>query len=175
MRPANVRSLIKPDRIADNSSNAIDGKNVENERNISYHAGMGIDLGGAIMDADLVTTSAIARLLHVSEATVRSYAEADLIPCVRTFGGHRRFNPGDVLEAWAHHGGVEAAHDPAKEMEDEKMQPIEISAAWKNEWAITGIATDDSEDEESDVFEAEPFPGVRGKTRFVVSRRLVGV
>ena len=40
-------------------------------------------------------------------------------------------------------------------MEDEKMQPIEISAAWKNEWAITGIATDDSEDEESDVFEAE--------------------
>lgn len=32
-----------------------------------------------------------------------------------------------------------------------KMQPIEISAAWKNEWAITGIATDDSEDEESDV------------------------
>ncbi len=30
---------------------------------------------------------------------------------------------------------------------DEKMQPIEISAAWKNEWAITGIATDDSEGE----------------------------
>lgn len=136
---------------------------------------MGTDLGGVMMDTDLVTTSAIARMLHVSEATVRTYAEADLIPCVRTFGGHRRFNPDDVLDAWAHHGGLGATHDPAKEMEDEKMQPIEVSAAWKNDWAITSIVRDDTDDEESDVFEAEPFPGVRGKTRFVVPRRLVGV
>ena len=32
---------------------------------------------------------------------------------------------------------------------DEKMQPIEISAAWKNEWAITGIATDEPRDQDN--------------------------
>jgi excisionase family DNA binding protein len=138
---------------------------------------MGINRGGGMMEADLVTTGEVAKALHVSEATVRTYASDGLIPCVKTFGGHRRFDLGQVLEAWAHQDdGVAISEEGTMKVED--LKPIKVSAAWKNDWAIGALRASDDEDHDDhadDLLHAEPFPGVRGKTRFVVSRRLVGV
>ncbi len=120
----------------------------------------------------VVTTKEVAKRLHVSAATVRSYAREGLIPCEVTFGGHRRFELPRVLDAWQKVRGT-----PAADMEDAKS--IEVSEGWKSDWAISAIRSDENaankEDEQTDVLQAEPFPGIPGKTRFVVSRSLVGV
>jgi excisionase family DNA binding protein len=55
---------------------------------------------GAVMSEDLKTRD-IARLLHVSEETVRQYARDGRIPCETTPGGHRRFNADAVRAALA--------------------------------------------------------------------------
>ncbi len=40
---------------------------------------------------EMVTTTAAAKLLGVSTTSVKRWADADMLPCVRTSGGHRRF------------------------------------------------------------------------------------
>lgn len=51
--------------------------------------------------AEHLTTHELARILHVSAATVRRWADSGLLPAVRTAGGHRRFSR-DVAERIAH-------------------------------------------------------------------------
>lgn len=48
---------------------------------------------------DVLKTRDIARLLHVSEETVRQYARDSRIPFHTTPGGHRRFDADAVLAA----------------------------------------------------------------------------
>lgn len=43
-------------------------------------------------------TGDVARLLHVSTGTVDRYAEDGKLPCIRTLGRHRRFDPVIVAE-----------------------------------------------------------------------------
>lgn len=46
----------------------------------------------------LLTTTDAARLLAVAPASVKRWADAGLLPCVRTAGRHRRFRPGDIAD-----------------------------------------------------------------------------
>ncbi|MBV9958343.1 MAG: helix-turn-helix domain-containing protein, partial [Acidobacteria bacterium] len=43
-----------------------------------------------------LTSSEAARLLGVSEASVKRWADSGLLPALKTAGGHRRFRPEDV-------------------------------------------------------------------------------
>ncbi|HEX8748484.1 MAG TPA: B12-binding domain-containing protein [Pyrinomonadaceae bacterium] len=43
-----------------------------------------------------LTSKGVARLLGVSEASVKRWADGGLLPTARTIGGHRRFRPEDV-------------------------------------------------------------------------------
>ncbi len=128
----------------------------------------------SVQSKEVVTTKEVARWLHVSAATVRSYAREGLIPCEVTFGGHRRYELPRVLDAWQKVKGA-----PVAEVEEAELKPIQISEGWKSDWAISAISADENdaneEGEQGDVLQAEPFPGIPGKTRFVVSRSLVGV
>ena len=47
--------------------------------------------------SDLLTTTAAAELLGASTTSVKRWADADMLPCVRTSGGHRRFRRVDLL------------------------------------------------------------------------------
>jgi excisionase family DNA binding protein len=47
---------------------------------------------------EYLTAGEVARLLHVSPKTVSRWAAGDLIPCIVTLGGHRRFHRDDVEE-----------------------------------------------------------------------------
>ena len=46
----------------------------------------------------LLTRAEVAQLFQVSPSTVTRWAEAGMLPSVRTLGGHRRYEAKDVLE-----------------------------------------------------------------------------
>lgn len=43
------------------------------------------------MNHRYITTSDVARMLHVSPKTVSRWAKEGRLPCMRTLGGHRRY------------------------------------------------------------------------------------
>jgi excisionase family DNA binding protein len=51
-----------------------------------------------VEDNEYLTAGEVARLLHVSPKTISRWAGQDLIPCLVTLGGHRRFHRDDVEE-----------------------------------------------------------------------------
>jgi excisionase family DNA binding protein len=53
---------------------------------------------------EYLTSGEVARLLHVSPKTVNRWANEGRIPCMMTFGGHRRFPSTEVEAAarWMH-------------------------------------------------------------------------
>ena len=50
------------------------------------------------MNHRYITTSDVARMLHVSPKTVSRWATEGRLPFIRTLGGHRRFQPGRLLD-----------------------------------------------------------------------------
>jgi excisionase family DNA binding protein len=51
-----------------------------------------------VEDHRYLTAGEVARLLHVSPKTVSRWAAQGLIPCLKTLGGHRRFQRKDIYE-----------------------------------------------------------------------------
>ncbi len=51
------------------------------------------------------STKELARMLDVSESTVKRWADAGLLRCRKTIGGHRKFEHRDVVE-FQHHCGL---------------------------------------------------------------------
>lgn len=75
------------------------------------------------MTDGLLTSAQVARLLGVTPATVKRWADAGFIPCARTVGAHRRFRPEDVARFGRSRGG--AAEDPAELWADRLLEPRE--------------------------------------------------
>jgi len=59
-------------------------------------------------DEDLLTTTEAARVAGVGPSSVKRWADLNLIPCIRTAGGHRRFRRAD-LERFLNKNPSEAA------------------------------------------------------------------
>src|SRR5829696_368011 len=57
-----------------------------------------------------LTSKEAARVLGVSEASVKRWADSGLLPMEKTAGGHRRFRPEDV--AAVRHAGPTAGEAP---------------------------------------------------------------
>ncbi len=83
------------------------------------------------------STRQVAELLGVTETTVKRWADAQKLPCVRTPGGHRKFLPHEVL-AFARAQGYRL----------EAILPSEIapSASWERyrEWLYRWLIDGDS-------------------------------
>jgi len=47
-------------------------------------------------DDDLLTTAEAARVARVGGSSVKRWADQNLLPCVKTAGGHRRFRRADL-------------------------------------------------------------------------------
>jgi excisionase family DNA binding protein len=56
---------------------------------------------------DILTTRVVAEVLAVSTRTVGHWADAGMLPCLRTIGGHQRYRWADV-KRWLNRGGVAA-------------------------------------------------------------------
>lgn len=63
------------------------------------------------MNDDLLTTAEAARLAGVGTSSVKRWADLELLPCVRTAGGHRRFHRHE-LERFLREHAHELAGDP---------------------------------------------------------------
>lgn len=49
-----------------------------------------------VEENEYLTVGEVARLLHVSPKTISRWAAREMIPCLVTLGGHRRFRRHDV-------------------------------------------------------------------------------
>lgn len=47
-------------------------------------------------DSEFLTPGEVARMLYVSPKTISRWASQNLLPCIVTLGGHRRFRRSDV-------------------------------------------------------------------------------
>ena len=64
------------------------------------------------MVAKNLTSKEAARILGVSEASVKRWADSGLLPAIRTAGGHRRFQPADIA-FFQHSSAKQSAPLPA--------------------------------------------------------------
>lgn len=72
----------------------------------------------------LLSVSAAARLLGVSPSSLRAWAAAGRVPCVRTPGGHRRFELDELVRWLAERGGA----PPAPQSRMQELVPTRIEA-----------------------------------------------
>lgn len=80
------------------------------------------------MAAANLTTRDVARLLHVSEATVKRWADAGLLLPEKTVGGHRRFNVQSIAQLRRKQGIAPDAQSAEKRLR-EKLVPGELPSA----------------------------------------------
>ncbi len=72
----------------------------------------------------LLSVSAAARLLGVSSSSLRAWAAAGRVPCVRTPGGHRRFELDELVRWLADRGGA----PPAPQTRTQELVPTRVEA-----------------------------------------------
>jgi excisionase family DNA binding protein len=94
----------------------------------------------------LLSVSAAARLLGVSSSSLRAWAAAGRVPCVRTPGGHRRFELDELVRWLADRGGA----PPAPQSRMQELVPTRMEAMPE-----TGAALADAADEVLLAFEEE--------------------
>lgn len=94
----------------------------------------------------LLSVSAAARLLGVSSSSLRAWAAAGRVPCVRTPGGHRRFELDQLVSWLADRGGS----PPASQGRVQELVPTRVEAMPE-----TADALSDAADDVLGVFEEE--------------------
>lgn len=112
----------------------------------------------------------IAKKLGISVSTVRDHADAGLIPCTRTLGGHRRFDLDEVREAIARQRGwghiARLAEDEAPRLDDSRSAPLPLARGnWRP--TIDRASIHDAGGVTARELEI-PFIGVPGQSRFTV-------
>src|SRR5512145_2779108 len=91
------------------------------------------------MSDGLLTSAQVARLLGVTPATVKRWADAGLVPCARTVGAHRRFRPEEIARFARTRGG--AVEGPAELWADrllEEREPVALHVLLLQERARLG-------------------------------------
>ena len=94
------------------------------------------------MAAVNLTTREVARLLLVSEATVKRWADDGLLLPKKTIGGHRRFSLQSIARLRREQGIAPAAQMPAKRARKKKTAPRLLSAE-----SFTEVLVSDNEAE----------------------------
>jgi len=91
----------------------------------------------------LLATKEVAALMNVTETTIKRWADAGELPCVKTLGGHRKFAMQEVIEFAEQHSypitGVLSA-----EMEPGDREMLEFSVQTKNYRKISEILLDEA-------------------------------
>lgn len=91
------------------------------------------------MTDPILTSTQAARILGVTAATVKRWADSGLIPCARTVGAHRRFRAEDVLGFARARGGL--VEDPYERWAGrllEDREPLVLHALLLEERARLG-------------------------------------
>ena len=75
------------------------------------------------MNDRLISTGNVAEVLDVSEATIKRWADAGALPCIRTPGGHRKFRLRDVAMYKARLARVNSSY-PVSDADDGTMEEV---------------------------------------------------
>lgn len=120
---------------------------------VAHHPQTGVGTGAGAARAvpriggpRLLSVSAAARLLGVSSSSLRAWAAAGRVPCVRTPGGHRRFALDELVRWLAERGGA----PPAPQTRVQELVPTRVEPM-----PATARELADSGDEVLAVFEEE--------------------
>jgi excisionase family DNA binding protein len=95
---------------------------VSHQTGAPAHIGSGERAVPRIGPPRLLSVSAAARLLGVSSSSLRAWAAAGRVPCVRTPGGHRRFELDELVRWLAERGGA----PPAPQSRMQELVPTRI-------------------------------------------------
>jgi len=63
------------------------------------------------MSKPLLTITGAARHLGINQKTLRRWTDAGQVPCVRTIGGQRRYEPAALARFMRERGGTATNHD----------------------------------------------------------------
>jgi MerR family transcriptional regulator, light-induced transcriptional regulator len=90
------------------------------------------------MSNNLLSTHAVAAMLDVAETTVKRWADEQIIPCIRTPGGHRKFPLREVVH-FAEKNGYSLDGSRPPPMTQEQVEQLEFGVHTRNYSRIAGV------------------------------------
>jgi len=80
---------------------------------------------------NLISTQEVAKMLNVTETTIKRWADENIIRCVKTPGGHRKFSLDEIVR-FAEANGYEIAGSHPPPMNPAQLEELEIGVLTKN-------------------------------------------
>lgn len=83
------------------------------------------------MTANMVSTKEVAAMLHVTETTIKRWADEAVLSCIKTAGGHRKFLLKDIM-SFAESNGytISGSHPPP--MSQRQMEQLQTGVYTQN-------------------------------------------
>jgi excisionase family DNA binding protein len=90
------------------------------------------------MPSNMVSTQEVADMLHVTETTIKRWADETILPCVRTPGGHRKFLLTEIVRYAERYGyTIGGSHPPA--LTGKQLEQLELGVHTRNYARIAGV------------------------------------
>jgi excisionase family DNA binding protein len=91
----------------------------------------------------MASTKEVAAMLHVTETTIKRWADGGALHCVRTPGGHRKFLLKDVVQFAETHGySVSGSHPPP--MSQKQMERLQTGVHTQNYEKIAAVLREEA-------------------------------
>ena len=91
------------------------------------------------MQNGLISTQEVATMLNVAETTIKRWSDENIIRCVKTPGGHRKFSLDEIVRfAEANGYSLVGAHPPNK-MTPAQLEDLEIGVLTRNYTRIAKV------------------------------------
>ncbi len=91
----------------------------------------------------MVSTKEVATMLQVTETTIKRWADENVLHCIRTLGGHRKFLLKDVVKFAESNGYAVGGSEPPP-MSQKQMEQLQIGIHTQNYGKIAGVLKEEA-------------------------------
>jgi excisionase family DNA binding protein len=95
------------------------------------------------MTQSLVSTREVAAMLNVAETTIKRWADENVLQCVRTPGGHRKFPLSDVLR-FAEASGYTVGGSQPPPVSQKQLEQLQIGVHTRNYAKIASVLKEEA-------------------------------